>query len=208
MKRLTIGLALVVVLLLMLAAIAVAAPSGDFCVDHQDNPNCTEPTPTTTTTAPPAQQPCPTGEITITANGYVEYECDWTPIYPGESAPYEGTVRLTSDRPVSKVVIAVLDSVPGDICTLVQGWEEKTGQVFQASFALSYSALPDGFDPDYAAWENQTYWGWNDAHWCYPQDLMPGMRDDLNGEPLDLHVGFVAKKGTTATITLTPEQGQ
>jgi hypothetical protein len=86
----------------------------------------------------------------------------------------------------------VLDSYPGDICVIEQEWGGQDGPDFVASFLLSYADLDDGLYPDSGLHQDQTYWSFDGTNWCYPQDpvpgLPPGMREDLNGEPLHLYV--------------------
>ena len=91
--------------------------------------------------------------------------------------------------------------------------QEWDAPPYTASFDLDYGELPDdtAWDPDdlypdYERYENHTYWSFEGPNWCYPQDQILGMRDDLNGVPLHLRVNFRAKNNTTVQITLSPSQ--
>jgi hypothetical protein len=219
-RRLIFMSAVVAALLLMLAAIATAAPPNceelPFEHRHYCGPPPNSTTTTTTTTPPPTLEACPTETfpIPIPKTGRVSYECLWTPEDPG-FLPVVGKVTVTPGDGISKLGVWVRDSAPGDICLLVQGAENQTGDdgSFVGSFDLSYGDLPDDevwdpedLYPDYANYENKTYWSLDGPHWCYPQDPSVGMREDPNGRPLHLSVGFSAKKNADPVkVTLSVE---
>lgn len=226
MRRLSIGLVLVVALLLMLTAIATAAPP--FCDPDSPkydpySPACSD---ATTTTTEPTLEACPTEiEIEILKSGPVELECLWTPVEPevrNTMDGVEGKVTVTPVDGISELLVFVRDDSPGDICLLAQKAEtQAVDGSFVGSFDLSYEAPPalhEDWETPYPAifeyYEHQTYWsfnhfggdGENGMHWCYPQDGIEGMREDLNGEPLHLLVRFRAKKDfTQISVTLTAE---
>ncbi|MDF1596846.1 MAG: hypothetical protein P1T08_12280 [Acidimicrobiia bacterium] len=212
--RFTTGMVLVLALVLTLAAVAAAAPP-DFCnpesPDYRpDHPSCSS----TTTTAPqPSEvQACTTDVLSgINGSGATRFECLWTPA-PSETEI--GTVTVTPlGGAISNLVVFVRDASPGDICVLKQEWADQTGASYTATFDLAYGYLPrdadwdpDDIYPDYAPYENETYWSLGGQHWCYPQDPIKGMRADPNGKPLHLQVNFRIKKGTMVDIVLDPPQ--
>jgi len=168
--------------LLALVAAALAAPP-DFCGKNgtnSDHPSCS-------TTEPSVTQPCET--ITpLGDTGTFSVNCDWTPENTGAA---EGTVTVTATSgEISRVVVWVRDSDPGDICVLEQ-WQKATGTVFEASFPLKDAP--------------GTYWD-NGTNWCEPFDPIVGQRDDLNGKPLHVRVYVRAKKGTEVKVSLSPVQ--
>jgi len=192
-------------------------------------------TTTTTTTLPSTLEPCPTDTfaIPIPKPGPVNYECLWTPEDPMAApgvgvegivkvAPPEGIDQLVG---ISSLVVFVRDDSPGDICLLTQGAENQTGLdgSFVGSFDLSYGD-PPAFHEDWVnpyplifdKYVDKTYWnfshfddpGENGTHWCYPQDGIESMRQDLNGPPLHLWVRFRAnpKAISAVWVTLTAAQ--
>jgi hypothetical protein len=162
---------------LVMAAVPAGAAKPD-CKPHQ--PNCS------TTTEPPLVQSCAT-LTTLSGTGSLGFECDWTPRNNGATT---GTVTVTViSGEVSRVVLFVRDSSPGDICVLEQWWK-ATGTVFEASFPLA-----DG---------PETYWNQGGTNWCEPFDPVAGQRTDLNGDPLHVRVNVRAKKGTVVEVTLSP----
>jgi len=229
MRRFTIGSAMVLALLLMLTAIATAAPPSGFCGDegtNPDHPSCATTSTTTTVPEPSTLDACPTGPflIEVLKPAPVNYECLWTPENPG-TAPLSGTVKVGPLDGVSSLMVFVRDDSPGDICLLAQEAEDQTEPdgSFVGSFNLAYGTMDDivegaGWDPrDYPEDERppsfepyvgQTYWTFGGTHWCYPQDGMANMRQDLNGPPLHLWVKFRANPRVTSAVwvTLTPAQ--
>lgn len=211
MRRFSIGLVLVVALLLMLTAIAASAVPDGFCDGDRVHPQCpttTTPTPTTTPESSPLQA-CTADVLDDVGDGSigrVGLECLWT---PADNGALVGTITVEPSSPISQLVVFVRDSSPGDICVLKQ--LGKVDSPYVASFNLFYPVLSEDFDPpyepyNYAPYVDKTYWTWNAPNWCYPQDPIVGMREDLNGEPLHLNVGFLAKKNTTVTVSLNPPQ--
>jgi hypothetical protein len=209
-KRLLV-LAIAVAMLMGLTMTATTAADCPF----PGHPKCPDPPDTTTTTTapepPPSGEACAPDEGVITlvpGPGFTSFECLWTPENDGSTT---GTVTVEATAgSISGPVVFVRDASPGDICLLQQEWD---GPPFSASFDLAYGDLPDDdlwdpddLYPDFAPYENQTYWTFGGTHWCYPQDAPLGMRDDPNGEPLHMLVNFRAKKNTTVEITLTPTQ--
>jgi hypothetical protein len=184
MRRFTVGLAIVLALFLMLAAVAIAAPP-DFCTNHPDNPNCTTTTDGTSTTVPSDVPLCDNIPL-LGGPGRTSFECVWTPDEPTNIAEnLEGTVTVdVTDGEVSGLVVSVRDSAPGDICVLMQEWPDQLGPVFTTTFPLA----------DVARGTN--YWDFGGTHWCEPYDPIAGPREDLNGKPLHVNVGFVGKKNT------------
>jgi len=176
--------------LVALAALLVmtAAPTVAKKPDNPGKPDTTTTTTTTTTTEPVVAQPCKT-VTTLRGTGDLWFDCKWTPKNTGDA---EGTVTVTvANGEVSRVVVFVLDSAPGDICILEQWQRGATGTVFEASFPLE-----DG---------RGTYWD-GGTNWCEPFDPVAGQRTDLNGEPLHVRVGVRAKKGTVVEVSLYPGQ--
>jgi hypothetical protein len=222
MRRLPI--LFVLVLMFALLALVPASAVKPNCDEDPTHSACKADDPTPPATTPDCTSDLLTG---ITGNGRVFVECLWTPT---DSGLTEGIVTVEPTRAISSLVVFVRDSAPGDICLLTQPGK-VVGQ-FSASFDLAYGSVDDMvkvalWDPrDYEEYpENerppsfdpyvgQTYWsfseydadGENGTHWCYPKDGVPGMRQDLNGEPLVLNVGWIAKKNTTVSVTLSPVQ--
>ncbi len=131
-------------------------------------------------------QPCET-VTTLSGRGSLGFGCDWTPLESGAT----GTVTVTEiSGDVSRVVVFVRDSAPGDICVLEQ-WDKATGTVFSAQFDLVVG------DQNY--WEGAT-------HWCEQFDPIAGPREDLNGKPLHVQVGVRGKRGTVVAVSLSPGQ--
>jgi hypothetical protein len=189
MKRVAIFVAVVTAELLMLTAIASAAPPD--CDERPDHPRCS--TTTTTTTEPPIAQPCETVTSLTVTNGQHGFECEWTPEF---SSNETGTVTVeTVSGEITRLVIFVRDSSPGDICVLNQ-LDKPIASVVEATFPL----VDD---------EGVSYWD-SPTHWCERFDPVAGQRTDLNGDPLHLRINFRAKRGTDAStevlISLSPGQ--
>jgi hypothetical protein len=183
MKRLPTFVALFAMLLLMGVAIASAAPPDDFCDRKPDHPHCS-----TTTTEPPITQPCPTVPIALSTTGQQGFECDWTPEVSSDGM---GTVTVeTVSGEVTRLVIMVRDSSPGDICVIEQ-LGKPIASVVEATFPMVYEA--------------ENYWD-SPIHWCESFDPVAGQREDFNGEPLHLRVNFRGKRGTEVLISLSPGQ--
>jgi len=187
-------------------------------LDPGDPDYCESPPPTTTTTTttePSTLEPCPTDfAIEVPKPGRVGYQCLWTPDEPLSIPPdgVEGIVKVASLDGVSQLRVYVRDASPGDICLTAHGMDDQIAAAgfFVGSFDLSYGDLPDDMTwdptdlyPDFGPYEYQTYWSFNEydeageagTHWCYPQDdAVYEMRQDLNGPPLHLWVGFKAKQ--------------
>ena len=213
MRRLTIGLT-VVVLVLLFASVASAVPPG-FCDDKPAHPQCTtttEPSSTTTTTEPPPDA-CPTGTFTIDGMRRTTFECLWNPVNNGSAV---GTVTIYNPpeggipRPPT---LFVRDDAPGDICVFEYQWETQNGPEYVASFDLYYASVPTGEGFDYSPWLGRSYWDFirqdgmePGTHWCAPQDpVLWSIREDNNGGALVLTVMFDAKRGGSLDITLFPE---
>ena len=206
LKRTVGGAALGLVVVLTLAAAAAAALRN--C--KPKDPDCSATTTTTMQqTGLEACNPDEGGIITIPGSNRTVFECLWTPEAAETTVgsvsvnPFEGTIRY--------LAVFVRDDSPGDICLLRN---ECDGQPpFVASFDLAYGNLPDDetwdpddLYPDFAPYENQTYWSFGGIHWCYPMDGVDGMREDTNGAPLHLYVALRAEKDTTVQIALFPNQ--
>lgn len=200
------GAALVLVLVLALAAAAAAAPPS--C--KPKDPGCSGTT--TTTTLPAGLEAChpdDSGVITIPGSNRTVFECLWTPEVANTAF---GTVTVDpAEGAIRYLAVAVRDDSPGDICLLQTEWSDQTP--YAASFDLAYGDLPDDgvwdpndLYPDFAPYENQSYWSLEGTHWCYPTDGVDGMREDTNGKPLHLYVALRAEKGTTVEIALFPNQ--
>lgn len=206
MTRTAGAAALVLVLVLALAAAAAAAPP----ICKPKDPGCSGTTTTTTPSAgPEACSPDESGVITIPGANRTMFECLWTPEVADTAFgmvtvdPVEGAIRY--------LAVTVRDDSPGDICLLQNEWDGSAP--FVASFDLAYSDLPDDevwdpndLYPDFAVYENQTYWSFGGTHWCYPTDGVDGMREDTNGKPLHLYVALRAERDTTVQIALFPNQ--
>ncbi len=188
----------------------------------------TPPTTTTTTTEPSTLDACPTGTfpIEVPRPGPVNYECLWTPEDPmaEPGVGVEGIVKVASLDGISSLVVFVRDDSPGDICLLTQGAEgqlEPDGS-FVGSFDLAYGSMEEivagaGWDPEdypedypederppsFDPYVSQTYWTFHGAHWCYPQDGVAGMREDLNGPALHLWIRFRANPKVTSAVLVT-----
>jgi hypothetical protein len=186
MRRFTIGSAMVLALLLMLTAIATAAPPvDDWCGERgtkQDHPSCSDTT--TSTTQPPAVQPCKSGPLPVGIGNYLQ--CEWTP-QEGSSTVGTVTVEVVSGQ-IGGLAIFVLDSLPGNICVLEQ-INKPTGHE-SASFPL-------------VAEDEKTYWSTGGIEWCAQYDEY-GTKEDRNGEPLLVRVKYRAKKGTVVNISFSP----
>ena len=181
------SLLIVAALALPVLAATGATAGPDFCDRKPNHPSCST---TTTTTEPAVAQPCET-VTTLLGTGNLGFDCDWT---PEESIATTGTVTVTvPSGEVSRVVVFVRDSAPGDICVLKE-WDKATGTVFEASFPLVDEVGGRG-----------TYWD-NGTNWCEPFDPIVGQRSDLNGDPLHVRVGVRAKKGTVVEVSLSPGQ--
>jgi hypothetical protein len=160
-----------------------------------------------------------TKDFEIPKSGRVSYECLWTPKDLQSAHPVEGKVTVTPDDPISRLVVFVRDSSPGDICGDTPLSDPTESDSFVTSFDLSYGNLTepdewetDGDYPTFDLWEGKDYWdfrydnGPKGEHWCYPQDSRQGMREDLNGTPLHLWVAFKGQKGSSVNVSLSPEQ--
>jgi hypothetical protein len=225
MKRFSTGSAIVLALLLMLAAIAIAAPP-DFCDPEspdyklEGHPSCSDTS--TTTPEPSTIEACPTGTFTVPGGREeVTFECKWTPQDNGleGNGPSTGTIAVTKvSGEVSRLVVMVRDSSPGDLCELTwpgktsRGWEWYQGPL-TGPLGLTFPLTDD----------RGTYWAFgyldNDgvfrsstgAHWCGPYDPIDGLRDDLNGEPLNLRVILDGnknknKENASVNVILSPVQ--
>jgi hypothetical protein len=125
-------------------------------------------------------------EIALSGTGQQGFECHWT---PEVSSDEMGTVTVeTVSGEITRLVIFVRDSSPGDICVLEQ---DTLGPLVESSFPLIY--------------EGENYWE-SPIHWCERFDPVAGQREDLNGEPLHLRVNFRGKRGTEVLISLSPGQ--
>ena len=193
MKRLATGLAIVLALVLMLAAIATAAPENceELPVGNPHYCGTTTSSSTTSTTTTMVLGDCGSENTIHAVKGPNALNCEWTPTEPedvGDSTV--GMVTVTVDKgEIGGLAIFVLDSMPGNICELVQ--INKPTALESASFYLV-----EGTD---------TYWNTGGADWCAQYDEF-GPKEDLNGEPLHVRVLFRAKGDTDVTISLTPEQ--
>ncbi len=139
---------------------------------------------------PPAEPPTTAtcGTITlIGASGSSTFECDWTP--ENTSTPGLVTVETISGD-VTRLLVLVRDSSPGDICVFEQ-WDRPVATEFEATVPLST--------------DTESYWE-SPEHWCSRFDGVPGVREDLNGKPLHLRIDLRAKKGTEVRVTLSPGQ--
>jgi hypothetical protein len=174
-----------VALAMLISGTASGAPEKN-CDDPkwQEHPACV-----TTSTQPPTTQQCPTVVEIDAAGGRVEFECDWTPAHDEAALSGHVGVRVLSGE-MSRLVIFVRDSNPGDICALEQ-WDRPAADEFEAAFPLIVG--------------NETYWG-APTHWCSRFDPVSGTREDSNGDPLNLFIGLRGKKGTVIEVTLTPGQ--
>jgi hypothetical protein len=192
MRRFTIGLAVVFTLLLV-ASVASAVPPG-FCDDKPDHHQCTTTTttePPVTTTETPGIPPCAT--VTNLQGAGAGMTCLWTPDRGLGEIPSTGLVTVeTTSGELSSLVIWVRDDEPGDICVLEQLRKPGTG-TFVASFPLATGS--------------ESYWG-EPTHWCSRFDPAPGIRDDLNGEPLHVEVSFDTRANRVASVVVTLEPGQ
>jgi len=219
MRRLTIGLAFVVMILLV-ASVAGAVPPG-FCDDKPDHPQCTTTQPpsttTTTTEAPPGLAACP-DEMTIVGSGRTMFECLWKPI---NDRSLTATVTISDITGAIKgpPTLFIRDDSPGDICVLLQSdeWDPPTEYGYEASFDLFYDEVPvpTPEDPDvldYSAWLGHSYWDFvledgmePGTHWCAPQDpVLWGLREDNNGGALHFQISFNARGGGSLTFALEP----
>jgi hypothetical protein len=208
MRRLPILFAFALAFALLILA-PVSAEKKWNCTDRPEHPTCS--TTPTTIPEPPTLQAC-TDDVLLDigngAAGRVSFGCLWT---PNEIEATVGTVTVEPSLGISQLVVWVLDSSPGDICVVEQ--PGTADSAFVATFDLAYGELPVDTDwdqdddyPDFEPYENNTYWEFGGTQWCYPQDTVAGMRQDLNGEPLHVRVNFVAKKNTTVNISLNPPQ--
>lgn len=220
MRRFAIGLAILLALSLMLAAVAIAAPPGDYCDISGSHPKCTTTTsdPTTPpTTVAPDSQPCAEGQFTVAGGReQVLFECDWAPVNDGAS---QGIVTVSGE--VSRVVVMVRDSSPGDLCELSwpgktsRGWEWYEGPLTGAldlTFPLT-DTRGIYWDFDYMDNNGDPVMGSTGEHWCGLYDPIDGLRDDLNGDPLHLFVILDGnknknKENASVNVTLSPNPVQ
>jgi hypothetical protein len=220
MRRVTIGLAIVLALSLMLAAVAIAAPP-DFCDPEspdyklEGHPSCSD-----TSTTPPEPstiEACPTGTFAVTGGQeQVLFECEWTPQGNGPSTGTIAVIKVSGE--VSHLVVMVRDSSPGDLCEL--SWPGKTSRGWE----WYQGPLTGALDLTFPLTDNRgTYWNFvytdNDGedvassgeHWCGPYDPIDGLREDLNGEPLNLRVildGNKNKNKENASVNVTLSSAQ
>ncbi len=170
----SIALATALMLCLGAAATATAAPTD--CADLPPNhPRYCGP--------PPGIDECP-AEIT-TSEGF---ECLWT---PSQGAGLTiGTITIEPFGQLDRVLVFVRDASPGDICALEQGLDDTSEPPWEVMIPLED--------------ERGTYWDFTEGHWCEPYDPVAGQRDDPNGLPLHVQIGFKARRGAEARITITP----
>jgi hypothetical protein len=217
MRRVTIGLAIVLALSLMLAAVAIAAPPGGYCDIDENHPNCpTATTSTPPTTVPPTLQPCEDQFAVIGGREQVAFECEWA---PQGNDPSTGTIAVIKvSGEVSHLVVMVRDSSPGDLCEL--SWPGKTSRGWE----WYQGPLTGALDLTFPLTDDRgTYWAFDyldnggslqsstGAHWCGPYDPIDGLRDDLNGDPLHLRVILDGnknknKENASVSLTLSPVQ--
>ena len=189
MKRAAIPLFATLLLLAVLVSTAAAAPDCS-----PNSPKC-DTEPPVTTTEPPSIPSCAT--VTNLEGAGAGMTCLWTPDRGSGETPTSGRVTVeTTSGELSRLVIWVRDSAPGDICVLEQLHKPGTG-TFVASFRLVTG------DPD----ELVSYWD-EPVHWCSHFDPIFGERDDPNGEPLHLGVSFDTRANRVATVVVTLEPGQ
>ncbi|MEN8114051.1 MAG: hypothetical protein ABFS21_06650 [Actinomycetota bacterium] len=202
-------------MLTAIAATAVPPNCEDLPDDHPlycgPPPSSTTTTTTTTPTEPPDLSPCP-DLIELSGTGTVRFECDWK---PENDSSTTGTISVDLVKgDVSRFVLMVRDSSPGDLCELA--WDGMPpGYQFEW-----YEGRLDGdlllifplADDRGSYWDFDYHDNYNELkastgeHWCGPYDPIAGLRDDLNGDPLHLAVSMRAKKDTTVNVTLFPEQ--
>lgn len=210
MRRLTIGLGIVMMVLLF-ASVAGAAPP---CEKNPDHPLCQDPPPTTPTTteAPTELAACP-DEMTIVGSGQTMFECLWKPGNDGSPTATVTISEITGAIP-GPPTLFVRDDSPGDICVLLQGdeWNPPNEHGYEASFDLFYDTVPEGYE----AWLGHSYWDFiydpladppmePGTHWCAPQDpILDSLRYDTNGGALHFQISFNAKKGGSLQFTLEP----
>jgi hypothetical protein len=146
MKRLWTTL-LIIAMAVVVTIPATAAPPNCKELPFENRHYCGLPpnstTTTTTTTPPPTLEACPTETfpIPIPKTGWVDYECLWTPAdpqLPGEAV--EGNVTVASLGGISKLLVLVRDSAPGDVCLLAP---VAPDQIIDGSFVGSFD-LPCG----------------------------------------------------------------
>ena len=230
MRRLLILFSIALVFALVVVAAATAA-APDFCDEdspkyNPDHPSCSTTTTVTPTTQPSQLEACDT-EMTIPGKGQTSFACLWTPVQVGEGAKVATvTVSGIEGKLKGLPTVFVRDDAPGDICLLEQEWENQTGPVYVAEFALVYDN-EEGFPPDYDGfpvdyyddWFDHSYWDLRyeseyvpgpavvGAYWCGPQDpVLETIRFDTNGTPLHFQLNFNAKGGGQIDITLSPAQ--
>jgi hypothetical protein len=185
----------------MLAAVAIAAPPGDYCDISESHPKCT-------TTTPPTTVPLCEAEFPVTeSREQVLFECDWAPVNDG--AP-QGIVTISGE--VSRVVVMVRDSSPGDLCELSwpgktsRGWKWYDGRLtgdLDLTFPLT-DTRGTYWDFDYTDNNGNPVTGSTGEHWCGPDRW-----DDLNGDPLHLFVLLDGnknknKENASVNVTLSP----
>jgi hypothetical protein len=126
--------------------------------------------------------------IKVTKGGYTGIECEWTPAHDAVAPSGKVEVKTLLGE-ISWVVVVVRDSNPGDICVL-ESWDRPSG-VVAALFPLVDGA--------------ESYWD-SSTHWCSRFDGDDYIRDDPNGDPLNLVVNVQGKRGAVVEVTLTPGQ--
>jgi hypothetical protein len=211
MRRITIGSAIVLALLLMLTAIAASAAPDGFCDDGRVHPKCPTTTTSPTIPEPPTLQPCE-NQFTVTGGReQVTSECEWT---PQGSGPSTGTIAVTKmSGEVSRLIVMVRDSSPGDFCDLY--WPEKPSRGSEwydgpltGDLELTFPLNDDRgtyWDFDYLDNDGQLVKGSHGKHWCGPYDPIAGLRDDY-GDPLNLRVilkGNKNKNKENAIVSVT-----
>ena len=170
------SMALATALMLCLGAAATATAAPPDCADlPPDHPRYCGP--------PTTIEECPS-EIT-TSDGL---DCLWTPAQ--EAGLIVGTITVEPLGQLDRVVVFVRDADPGDICALEPDLEDASPPPWTVTIPLED--------------ERGTYWDFTDGHWCEPYDPVDGQRVDPNGLPLHVSIGFKAKRGAQATITITP----
>lgn len=142
--------------------------------------------------------------ITVPGGGSIQFECLWSPAEPAAETegPWYGRVGISTDKALGSLVVGVLDSLPGDICRLNHDgesngiWQLRKPDGYSFEFFAPLSHEGDSY------WDPGNYWDTgNSEGWCERFDDGGG-REDLNGDPLHLWVGFGSKPLTTVTITL------
>lgn len=182
------------VLLALSMVMLLAVPSG--AAKPQCNPDLPGYTPghpaCQDSDDPDPLQPCP-AEFTLSGTGGIGLECDWEPEFVDGDVDGVVTVTDTGTGEVSRLVVAVRDSSPGDYCPLTADpdpgvndypWYEAPFDTNPLTLTFDLTSAEDSY------WEGKT-------NWC-------GNRYDSNGDPLHLLVTARTKKGGSITVTLYP----